>query len=387
MKNWMRTLGLATISIALVACVGSSFETENTVLGSVSRMDGTPAARVKIVVRPDNYLPGTDSLFADTLETDELGNFEFKPKQSGTYLVEARGDSLKGVAKLSYDKDFGEYSELNMQVDKPGAVVGRVLLPEGVASVSIGVQGLEYQVETDSAGVFEFESLPAGNFEVVAYAGSEKASGIKRYGSIVVGVESGEEERIVIGDYLMLDDFESGKVNWYVNKTEYATGELDIADAGQDREGKVAHFVCSNDSSLGWVLMGRYVGENVDFSGLDSVVFWARAQHTRDDDPRLSFSIDANGDTADTGKAWTHIYIDSVWTRYVILPDSFELPDSNHIGGNIGWDSVKTRVTNISLFGGLGGEFWIDDIEFFGVPPSNFELTATEPKKLMRKND
>ena len=35
-------------------------------------------------------------------------------------------------------------------------------------------------------------------------------------------------------------------------------------------------------------------------------------------------------------------------------------------GGNIGWDAVKDHVTNISIFGGSGGEFWIDDIEVFG---------------------
>lgn len=378
MKNWMRTLGLATISIALVACVGSSFETENTVLGSVSRTDGMPAARVKIVVRPDNYLPGTDSLFADTLETDELGNFEFKPKQSGTYLVEARGDSLKGVAKLNYDKDFGEYSELNMLVEKPGTVAGRVVLPEGVTSLSIGIQGLEYQVETDSIGKFEFESLPAGKFEVIAFVRGKKADEVTKYGSTSVGIEAGASESVVIGNYLMLDDFE-GSLDWYVNKTEYATADLGIVDAGGDREGKAAHFVCTNDSALGWVLMGRYVGNEIDMSGMDSVVFWARAQKKGEDDPRLWVSFDANGDTADTGKAWLRVMIDSVWTRYVVLPDSFDVPDSNHTGGNIGWDEVKKRVTNISLFGGVGGEFWIDDIEIFGVPPRNFDLTAEDP--------
>lgn len=65
------------------------------------------------------------------------------------------------------------------------------------------------------------------------------------------------------------------------------------------------------------------------------------------------------------GKSWQHFEIDSTWTRYVMTPTSLLPPDS--IGGNIGWESVKSHVTNVSIFGGAGGEFWIDDLVFYGI--------------------
>ena len=106
-------------------------------------------------------------------------------------------------------------------------------------------------------------------------------------------------------------------------------------------------------------------------SGLDSIVFWARANAVTDSTKRryISFSFDMNLDSTseeESGKAWTHIDIDTVWNRYVVIPSELQESDSNKIGGNLGWDVVNRRITDISIFGGTGGEFWIDDIEVFG---------------------
>ncbi|MBR4348465.1 MAG: hypothetical protein IKP90_05940, partial [Fibrobacter sp.] len=151
--------------------------------------------------------------------------------------------------------------------------------------------------------------------------------------------------------------------------------------AGFGREGKAAHFTCTNDSLYQWVLMGYQLGGFVDMSGLDSIVFWARAEANEDTTKRtyVSFSFDMNLDSTseeESGKAWMHIDVDTAWKRYVVVPSELQEPDSNKTGGNLGWDVVKRRITDISIFGGTGGEFWIDDIEVFGYS----EFVAKKPE-------
>ena len=327
-------------------------------------------------------------------ETDDNGQVQFKKLESGKYVVEARGESMKGVAKIDYDDQDTGLVSLDLDVVKPGAVDGQVYLPKGVSSVSVGVEGMEYRVQTDSTGKFAFKSLPAGELNMIAYVYDDTAAADKEdrkivnYGSIEVELKSGKQEEVFIGDSskmpksFVFDDFENGVGNWYIFHSQYASGELDATDAGKDRDGKVAHFVCENDSNANWVLMGATLEGSVDMSELDSIVFWARAAKTKPDMDKLfiHFSFDVVADSVagtEEGKAWGRVDIDSVWTRYVVTPGSLMEPDSQNTGGNIGWDAVKSHVNKLSIFGGTGGEFWIDDIEVYGLRRFN----VVEPAK------
>ena len=212
MKLWVWKLGLAALGGAFVACgsnagsetAGSSMETENSIALSVRLADGTPAARMKIFVRPEGYLPGAEGASVDSamnanfnFETDDNGNVEFKSLEDGKYVVEARGESLKGIAKIEYDGQDSDMVQLSIDVVKAGSVAGQVYLPEGVSSVSVGVEGMEYRVQTDTLGKFKFASLPAGELNMVAYVYDDSASGdsakkLKNYGSISVDLASGD---------------------------------------------------------------------------------------------------------------------------------------------------------------------------------------------------
>ncbi len=409
MRYWVWKLGLAALGGAFVACsssvgddtAGSSMETENSIALSVRLADGTPAARMKVFIRPENYLPGAEGDEVDSIvnasmnyETDDNGQVQFKKLESGKYVVEARGESMKGVAKIDYDDQDTGLVSLDLDVVKPGAVDGQVYLPKGVSSVSVGVEGMEYRVQTDSTGKFAFKSLPAGELNMIAYVYDDTAAADKEdrkivnYGSIEVELKSGKQEEVFIGDSskmpknFVFDDFENGVGNWYIFHSQYASGELDATDAGKDRDGKVAHFVCENDSNANWVLMGATLEGSVDMSELDSIVFWARAAKTKPDMDKLfiHFSFDVVADSVagtEEGKAWGRVDIDSVWTRYVVTPGSLMEPDSQNTGGNIGWDAVKSHVNKLSIFGGTGGEFWIDDIEVYGLRRFN----VVEPAK------
>lgn len=403
MMNRVWKLGLAALGGAIVACsggdsgvAGSSMETENSIALSVQLADGSPAARVRVIVRPDSYLAGADSL-EDSLvdenmnfETDSTGKLILDNLGYGSYIVEARSDSLKGASKFNYRSWQTEGGRVSLHLGKPGLVSGRVLVEddEDASEVTVAVQGLDYSVMADGMGNFEFESLPAGYFEMVAFVQTDsvvvddsgkkgKVRVIRKLGSSIANVRAGQESAVVIDtrpqDSLpsfVFEDFEGSIDAWKVQHSENANGSIEIVDAGLGREGKAAHFTCENDSNYNWVLMGRSLGGMVDMSNLDSIVFWARTDVVDTAKRKyISFSLDLNVDSTSSlksGKAWVHLDVDTVWNRFVVTPSDFLEPDSNNIGGNLGWDVVKRNITDISIFGGTGGEFWIDDIEVFG---------------------
>ncbi|MBR2306539.1 MAG: hypothetical protein IKA48_04995 [Fibrobacter sp.] len=403
MMNRVWKLGLAALGGALVACsggdsgvAGSSMETENSIALSVQLADGSPAARVRVIVRPDSYLAGADSL-EDSLvdenmnfETDSTGKLILDNLGYGSYIVEARSDSLKGASKFNYRSWQTEGGRVSLHLGKPGLVSGRVLVEddEDASEVTVAVQGLDYSVMADGMGNFEFESLPAGYFEMVAFVQTDsvvvddsgkkgKVRVIRKLGSSIANVRAGQENAVVIDtrpqDSLpsfVFEDFEGSIDAWKVQHSENANGSIEIVDAGLGREGKAAHFTCENDSAYNWVLMGRSLGGMVDMSNLDSIVFWARTDIVDTAKRKyISFSLDLNVDSTSeltSGKAWVHLDVDTTWNRYVVTPDDFLEPDSNNIGGNLGWEAVKHNITDLSIFGGTGGEFWIDDIEVFG---------------------
>lgn len=394
------TYGLATLALFNVACdsgrtAGSSMETENSIAVLVQLADGTPAARMDVIVRPESYLSGASELGSDSLyqlhfETDELGRVVLSSVPSGSYVIEARSDSLnlKGFEKIAY-VEADTTTPLTVEVSEPTKVSGRVGLPQLVrSSATVSVQGLDYQVPMDSTGYFEFESLPNGNVEIVAFVNEAGADSVTEYGRIEadVGSKSGDDG-LYLGDsayvktYFVFDDFENGKGDWKPSASYNASVDFDIVSADRDREGYAAHFICVRDSAADWdwALIGRDLGGYVDMSNLDSITFWARASAKS----QISFAFDVfvNSDSvtsSDNKKAWTHYEVDTTWTRFVVIPA--ELDTSNN-GGNVGWDSIKDSVTKISVFGQMGTEIWVDDIEVFGY--GIFDPYAP----LARKND
>lgn len=394
------TYGLATLALFNVACdsgrtAGSSMETENSIAVLVQLADGTPAARMDVIVRPESYLSGASELGSDSLyqlhfETDEQGRVVLSSVPSGSYVIEARSDSLnlKGFEKIAY-VEADTTTPLTVEVSEPTKVSGRVGLPQLVrSSATVSVQGLDYQVSMDSTGYFEFESLPNGNVEIVAFVNESGADSVTEYGRIEadVGADS-SEGALYLGDsayvktYFVFEDFENGKDGWEPSASYNASVDFDIAPADLDRKGNAAHFICVRDSAADWdwALIGRELGGYVDMSNLDSIKFWARASEKS----QISFAFDVfvNSDSvtsSDNKKAWKHYEVDTVWTQFVVIPA--ELDTSNN-GGNVGWDSIKDSVTKISIFGQMGTEIWVDDIEVFGY--GIFDPYAP----LSRKND
>ncbi len=369
MKRWVGFIAIAVCGL-LNACsrdvAGSTFETENSVAIVVTLRDGTPASRYRLNIRQQSFL-NLDGLPGETLETDSQGILRLDSLPSGDYTVEAQSLSsetaLKGIQKFSVP---GTLPDSGMKVFVSTASPTKVqgTFHSEKRPVWILLPGTDYAEKIDSSGYFEFPSLPRGNLEWVALYVADSLSVPLAEGTFDV---SSMEREVVLQDTatraVVLDDFENGVSRWYTSTSEYATASLEL-DSVESPNGKSAHFVAQNDSAENWALMGRYLGRAVDMDDLDSVAFFAKGCVKG----KISFSFDVIADTSasyESGKSWVHIPLDSTWTRYVVKPE--DLLKADGIGGNVGWESVKSHVTNISVFGGSGGEFWIDDIVFYGV--------------------
>jgi len=438
MKKWVWHIGLtAAVGALIAACTagkdtaGSSLETENSVavVLTVQKGDGTPAARTRVFVRPSDFLAGANSLTlsdeSDNLEspvvetdsaagilnaeTDDQGRLNLPRLKPGSYTIEARESALKDFKRVEVTDS--SLDSISLKVAATGSMSGQVYLPEDVRSVTVGIQGLDYFVQTDSLGNFVFENLPAGNFSVVGFvystyeiAGPDgnvsaynsflpvgsrtvHVSSEKTSENVKIGVQADtvskdtvpqdtvEEDTADVYPVVLFEDFEDSTYGWYTTVSKYASAKLDADSAGLDREGLVAHMVYTNDSNYNWVLMGKSLRGITDLSELDSVVFYARG--VQDSGQWVSFSFDVLMDSVDlekfgyeNGKAWVNMSVDSEWHRYVVKPDSLIPADSTRNGGNIGWDKVKDHVTNLNIFGGgIGGPFeiWVDDITIYGV--------------------
>lgn len=440
MKKWVWHLTLAAasaFSALFVACssdsvgdtAGSSFETENSVAMTVRQADGSPAARTKVMVRPSNFLAGSSSRYVNSLEesdsvagiwnkeTDDQGRLSLPRMKAGEYLVEARGSSDKALDRIVVKDSVCD--TLSMVLKKTTSMSGQVLIPEGNKSTYVGIRGLDYVVQTDSLGNFEFKSLPEGSFDAVGfiYYTSEYVNvngqlevydnfqtigfvpvtvvSEKSKDGVVIGTrpqvetpdtlpadttakDSVDEDTVEVYPYVLLDDFDDGTYRWYTSVSRNATIELDAVE--EAKFGLVAHMSCHKDSNLVWSMMGHNFAEFHDFSELDSVVFWARGENPDNDSMWVSFSFDVHVDnsTADsvlgyeTGKAWGHKRITDRWTRIVITVDDLDPASESKIGGNVGWDAVKDHVNSLGIFAARRGdegeyELWVDDVEIYGV--------------------
>lgn len=415
--NFFRVTGIAAVCATLIACssdskdvAGSSLETENSIAFQVNFANGLAASKAYVIIHDDQfYVEDQDDINPGQYpQTNEDGILELDSLPRGKYVVEVRGfqgtQEQKGATAFEItqiDNDSGKV--VTVQTGIPASFEGKAYTDKYPAWIMI--RGLEYRVPVDSQGNFSFESLPEGVFEFVLVHSQTNSAGstvsqILAESKLCVGCDGSETVTLVDKTappldtaskdtatvdtsatdtipkdtlkHFVFDDFENALDNgeikdWYTAFSKHATGDLEITDTLSDRKGYVAHFKCQNDSLYNWTLMGRYLGGAVDMSELDSIVFWAKG--TVENYVSFSFDIIEADTTADiqSGKSWMHIPLTEEWARYTVTPSSLLSVDSNNTGGNIGWDAVREHVTNISIFGGKGGEFWVDDIEVFGL--------------------
>ena len=127
-----------------------------------------------------------------------------------------------------------------------------------------------------------------------------------------------------------------------------------LADSG--RAGNAYHL--QTTSTLGhWGLLGIKLDTiPKNLSHLDSIVYWVRGSG------KYSVGLESLVDYG--GKTLYNDTLSSQWTRKCLRPQDFVPGDS--VGGNIGWELVRYRITNLSFFAKGNSDFWLDDIRIYG---------------------
>lgn len=156
---------------------------------------------------------------------------------------------------------------------------------------------------------------------------------------------------------------------WFTSRSAGSTflGGIDTnlaaawESAGDGRSGKAAHVAYTTSAVGDWVLLGSMLGTKAhSLASIDSAEFWIRGNG------RFAFALENNTDGLPLGrKAWIYQDAPSTWTRVAIRPSDFLPGDDN--GGNVGWQAIQHSITNLSLFGTSGTEFWIDDVRLYGI--------------------
>ena len=124
------------------------------------------------------------------------------------------------------------------------------------------------------------------------------------------------------------------------------------------RMGKAMHIDYAVDYPDIVVFGTRLTRHQHDWSRMDSLVVWMRTDGDFEiileslDDP-LNYKASYKG----TGKSLIE------WTRYCLKPEDFTYKIRDYHG----WEYVRNRITNFTIFSYNGTETWIDAVRVYGV--------------------
>ena len=403
MRCGLITLGAMSV-LALWGCTNDkvagfdTVETENALVIKVVDSDSKPLTNALARMRPLNYLTdmsqAEDDSAAGNFRTDSLGyirldSADIAEVKADSAIIEilladdrdsSQEGALSRVSLAAALKDPGE--SLELKTASLGEVSGSVTLPDNESDAWVQVYGTEHWAKINSDGRFTLEGLPPAEYELRIVVGDSVQK-------ISATVSSNETENVddLVGNYLDIVDFESqdnssllrapmnnNKWNLTYQGDSVATTPADsnvldgIEEAGVGRDGYAFHWksVSNNGNWSNWSLWLCPSENPCNFTQVDSIVYYIRGTG------RYSFSVESLGDGNYKGKA---LYQDSLnssdeWIRKSIVPSDFVPGDSSW--GNLGWDMISQKVTNIAIPAYGESELWIDDIRIYGVTRKDF---------------
>ncbi len=381
----LRTLVLMLAAFALIfeACSRekvagvSTVETDNACIVQIVNDDLTPAANVSARVRSASYLFSSESendgILAEYL-TDTAGYFAIDRLLPDSETVEVVSGN-RGVFATISAKNFQNKDSLRFVMCRLGTLKGKVELSDGESFATVKIYGTGKSVKTDSDGNYEIDSLPPATYRIHVVTSNFEMDD-------TVAVKEGPK-------MVSLIDFESGtfRDNLKAPALE-GTGYLAVTDtsvkttpspdsalagienAGAGREGLAFHWTSSSAKSGLWSFFGMWICHEdspCDFSALDSIVYYIRGTGS------YSFAMESMGDSNYRGKALFHDSLDVAekWIRKTVKPSDFA--DGDSLWGNLGWETIRDKITNIAISAYGESEIWLDDIEFYGVDETDMK--------------
>ena len=373
----------------------STVETENAFLIQIVREDSKPAVGVVARMRSVDFVrdiedDSSKAIFFEEFTTDSLGQIRIDSLAVDVATIEIV-DAGEGLFTKISAEDIQEGDSVQYALEKTGSLRGKVYLPDSVDYAWVQVYGTDRLVKTDSEGFYEMDSLPPYEYDMRVIVGD---SIIEQSTKIDAGEDVSANVRTFEPDSVKVLDFESASAQFtikelgisetgYMSSTDTSvktTPEVEIipetrkdlsefiVEAGADREGNAIYWETSAAMRGSWSFYGIWICKEespCDLSATDSIVYYARGTGV------ISIILETLGESNTEGKtlAYDTLKTDE-WQRRVIKPENFKPRDDLY--GNLGWEVISENVTTISIAAYDSTEFWIDDVVFYGIKPSDF---------------
>ena len=373
----------------------STVETENAFLIQIVREDSKPAVGVVARMRSVDFVrdiedDSSKAIFFEEFTTDSLGQIHIDSLAVDVATIEIV-DAGEGLFTKISAEDIQEGDSVQYALEKTGSLRGKVYLPDSVDYAWVQVYGTDRLVKTDSEGFYEMDSLPPYEYDMRVIIGD---SVVEQSTKIDAGEDVSANVRTFEPDSVKVLDFESASAQFtikelgisetgYMSSTDTSvktTPEVEIipetrkdlsefiVEAGADREGNAIYWETSAAMRGSWSFYGIWICKEespCDLSATDSIVYYARGTGV------ISIILETLGESNTEGKtlAYDTLKTDE-WQRRVIKPENFKPRDDLY--GNLGWEVISENVTTISIAAYDSTEFWIDDVVFYGIKPSDF---------------
>ena len=331
--------------------------------------DGTPATYATVALRAvdakvDEYAVQNTMVESD-LRTDKNGRFEMEWPEKGEYRLTVTKDGF-AYSKVYNAKDLAKLDTLRLEAT--ASISSKVTLRTGEEFLWVGVYGLDLLVKTNNAGSYVLPSVPAKDSLDIYFVMPDSANTLYAKWKTIADPYSTKFSNPV----MVLQDFEDGIKSWYVNTdalykgTSLTPTAKNVADGivyDSTRKSKVFHGEYKlADDDYAWVLVGTTFEHEMNFSAIDSVVFYAKG----DGNIRLSLENYIN-DNKSLKAATEWLPLSEEWQRISVNPAELCVGNAKTETCFTSWSGVKYLVKQLHIFPQDGTEFYIDDVTLYGA--------------------
>ncbi len=201
---WLIILLLFAACSEQIAGSKGGSETTNGIMASVRHADGTPAVGSIVRLRSADYVsnPATFAkrvVSSKDVITDPYGQFMITRLEPGSYSLEVLDISAdyerSGAALFTFTIGADDTLDLGVDSLRPFATLSGTVDTAGIKGRRLfaQVKGLERLVQVDTNGVFTFDDLPEGYFDVIIIDADTA-----NYAKEVLNVKMTSEETVTV---------------------------------------------------------------------------------------------------------------------------------------------------------------------------------------------
>ena len=330
--------------------------------------NGTPAAYATVALRKADAMVSEyvvqNAVVESDLRTDKNGRFDMEWPTKGNYRLTVFKSGY-AYSKVYSAKELAKLDTIHL--DATASVSGKVTLRSSAEYLWVGVYGLDLMVKTNDVGSYVLPNVPANDSLGIYFVTADSANSLYAEWNAIAEPYSTE----FLSPVMVLQDFEGDFDGWYVNtdalfKGTTLTPAKNVADGvvyDSTRKSKVFHGKYKlADDDYAWVLVGTMFEYEMNFSAIDSVVFYAKG----DGNIRLSLENYIN-DTKSLKAATDWMPLSKDWQRISVNPAELCVGNAKTETCFTSWSGVKNVVKQLHIFPADGTEFYIDDVTLYGA--------------------